>query len=975
MNFKAVFYCFNVILLFSCSNGKNNTPVILSDNEQVLEIRKSKLIDAKHMETAFINPSSSTLLINPDVLKDTNIAKNFETKTDVFELPTKENHHNISHYQYFKVKNLVKQHKFLLLTSNGDVTVYLNGELIYTNTEGRHWKHFSDFVRLSLPAGENEILINYKLDNINRNQVRAPRIVSQNAARALFYKLYHFYFIEKCIIDTTNTLTLKHPCYTSDSAIVQILNNNSDTVLYKQILFKNLFNVNLSDSEKGIYTIKLTFQDYEYSGNFIYGNANNIYSELLKKSITTNNETAIQLAGYQSRIEHLLKHSYHLGQRKAFFEIDVSADSTSWRKLHKGSSTATTLSSDNTNIGFKAQRFIKIIGRMNSFHTWNSVSEVVFLNGEDTLSPKKVYSNDHSKDFIAQNVLDGDINTFWESVGDKKWLLFDLGMPKTVTNIQIAWKKDIGTSLGLLKWQSNITWVLKDFENFINFGNANFEQSGYHYRSYLSSIDESLQQYMIYVPPNNKQAPLPLVINMPLNVNTHLPFHKCVTISNLNLISQAAIQAKKQNYYSVWFCGKSFGTLMHYASLTELNTMLNEIKKHHNIDTNKFYAVGSCAGANKVLETMCRYPSKYHTASLFASSVGNKVFKNVVNLTGARISFFHGQYDKHSPLDTVKSFQNLLLQNNIPTKLNIAKHAKHQYYSREPYEIVFNNLLLKPFSVPDSFKLRCEELKYGEKYWIKINSIEGEHAEINASQKGNKLNITTRNVRNLSVLFNRFLKLNYSEKIVVSINNKILFDSITGNRKEISFQLKPTYSRQNTLKNKLTEGPINHAFANRFIIVQGTLGTAKDRKINAAIVKQFVDSYYKYYFSYCIIKKDFEITEQDAKSSNLILIGNFKTNSYLQRLEKDLPIRFNENGIDFFGQKIINRNIILNMVYPNPKNKERYIVVYGSNSLTDFRWKNNPFVTGSKDYHLYFSNTKGELIQIAQGNFTRAWQL
>lgn len=80
----------------------------------------------------------------------------------------------------------------------------------------------------------------------------------------------------------------------------------------------------------------------------------------------------------------------------------------------------------------------------------------------------------------------------------------------------------------------------------------------------------------------------------------------------------------------------------------------------------------------------------------------------------------------------------------------------------------------------------------------------------------------------------------------------------------------------------------------------------------------------------CKIKANIDISVQDILKYNLILFGNHRTNIFIAKIDKRLPIRLIDNGVMPGSKNIVGNNIGLIMIYPNPLNPNHYILLNSS---------------------------------------------
>lgn len=74
-------------------------------------------------------------------------------------------------------------------------------------------------------------------------------------------------------------------------------------------------------------------------------------------------------------------------------------------------------------------------------------------------------------------------------------------------------------------------------------------------------------------------------------------------------------------------------------------------------------------------------------------------------------------------------------------------------------------------------------------------------------------------------------------------------------------------------------------------------------------------------------KADGDITEKDIADRNLVIFGDPTQNKLLARIIKDLPVSYDAQGFEIGGKKYTGADTGLIMVYPNPLNPRRYILL------------------------------------------------
>jgi hypothetical protein len=148
--------------------------------------------------------------------------------------------------------------------------------------------------------------------------------------------------------------------------------------------------------------------------------------------------------------------------RKAYFDIDVSADSGTWTRVFSGQSSGQTLQLERYDFATVSGRYVRIVGHGNSTGAWNSVTEVEIHGPTPYITGVAVASVSASGDDgnLPQNTLDHNLATRWSASGDGQWIRYDLGAPTAVEGTSIAWylgdtrtsSFDIDVSLDAVTW-------------------------------------------------------------------------------------------------------------------------------------------------------------------------------------------------------------------------------------------------------------------------------------------------------------------------------------------------------------------------------------------------------------------------------------------------------------------------------------------------------------------------------------------
>jgi pimeloyl-ACP methyl ester carboxylesterase len=127
-------------------------------------------------------------------------------------------------------------------------------------------------------------------------------------------------------------------------------------------------------------------------------------------------------------------------------------------------------------------------------------------------------------------------------------------------------------------------------------------------------------------------------------------------------------------------------------------------------------------------------------------------------------------------------------------------------------------------------------------------------------------------------------------------------------------------------KNATVEGPLEHVFMSRFLLVAPD-GTGPNAEAAQRAVDDLVQLWRQRYAVPCRTARADEVSEDDIQRSNLILFGLPADNSLLARIAPKLPVTFEADGFALGGVAYRGPNAGLKLCYPNPLAPQRYVAV------------------------------------------------
>ncbi len=86
---------------------------------------------------------------------------------------------------------------------------------------------------------------------------------------------------------------------------------------------------------------------------------------------------------------------------------------------------------------------------------------------------------------------------------------------------------------------------------------------------------------------------------------------------------------------------------------------------------------------------------------------------------------------------------------------------------------------------------------------------------------------------------------------------------------------------------------------------------------------------------------DTELTEEDISNKNLILFGDPSSNSVIAKVMPHLPITWENGKVTVAGKSYSTSEHGVSLIYPNPLNPRRYVVLNSGHTFHDADFRNS----------------------------------
>tara|TARA_R110002073_G_scaffold65408_34_gene163523 strand:- start:61 stop:2118 length:2058 start_codon:yes stop_codon:yes gene_type:complete len=181
------------------------------------------------------------------------------------------------------------------------------------------------------------------------------------------------------------------------------------------------------------------------------------------------------------------------------------------------------------------------------------------------------------------------------------------------------------------------------------------------------------------------------------------------------------------------------------------------------------------------------------------------------------------------------------------------------------------------------------------------------------------------------------------------------------------------------------QGPIDDAFMERFIIVAPS-GKGLHPETDAWAKSEqdhLVREWRRQFRGDAIVKQDTEISDDDIATSHLIVFGDPASNAFLKSIQSELPITWSEDESSLMvgdKKRVDAAHHAPVMIYPNPKNPTRYVVINSGFTYREYAYLNNARqVPKLPDWAIIDIRTPADSLWpgkvVDAGFFDEAWKL
>ena len=499
-------------------------------------------------------------------------------------------------------------------------------------------------------------------------------------------------------------------------------------------------------------------------------------------------------------------------------------------------------------------------------------------------------------------------------------------------------------------------------------------------RGYVSRIDGSVQPYVLYVPAGYKAQDKQTKYRF--DFWCHGRGEDLMELKFIRTARDDAISDPKAlDHFVVCLYGR-YCCANKFAGEIDLLEALEDVKRRYPVDENRLVGVGFSMGGAAAWQFAVHYSDLFAAAAPGAGFSESREFLKIpqaevdamtpwqralwhlydctdyaANLAMLPTVAYNGDIDGQK--QAADMMEKAMAEEGLKLERLIGPKTGHKYEpeTRKKLEARLDEICAKGRDpMPRQIRFTTWTLRYDRMFWITVDGL-GKHwerARVDASITApTSIEIKTSNVSSLILDVPAAISpLAPDAKIAITIdggrritltsnNAKGLHDTLVKSGGEWSVS-DPKAARSLRKVHGL-QGPIDDAFMDSFIIVKPS-GMPMNDKTGAWAKSECdhaIGHWQKQFRGEARVKNDVEVTEVDIRENNLVCFGDPSSNAILAKIAERLPIKWAGDKL-VLGEKTFDAgHHVPALIYPNPLNPQRYVVLNSGFTFREFDYLNN----------------------------------
>lgn len=509
------------------------------------------------------------------------------------------------------------------------------------------------------------------------------------------------------------------------------------------------------------------------------------------------------------------------------------------------------------------------------------------------------------------------------------------------------------------------------------------EQSGP--RGYVSKIDGSVQPYMLWVPPKWKPGskdPLPLAFNCH---GRNEKLTEAVFLSGKpEGVTTSGTIGDPSNKFAVGLYGR-FCCANKMAGEIDLFEAWDDVKKQYPIDENRVAVTGFSMGGGAVWHLAAHYGEKWVCATPGAGFSESERFLRLKENGEVPPWYESALYHLYNATDVAENFYNCktisyagdkdgqkqagdvaeeaMAKIGLKLERFVGPNTGHAYEkeTKKRLDARVEELVQKGReATPKRVWFSTYSLRYPSMKWVTVTGLEHHWRKATVDAEvvepaGAK--VATTNVTSFVLMPHEAGLKPGPEGVSVTVDGTRVVIPVGATppgaaavfaKKDGQWSLvrpgkgEEFFPKGEVRKTITLRGPIDDAFYDSFLVVKPAAAAAdKPAAWAAGECDHAVTDWRRQFRGEARVKAPADVTDADIAAHNLVLFGTPETNPLIAKVLPKLPIQWTKEKLVVNGQEFDGGRYVPVMIYPNPLNPAKYVVLNSGFTFREADYLNN----------------------------------
>jgi len=497
-------------------------------------------------------------------------------------------------------------------------------------------------------------------------------------------------------------------------------------------------------------------------------------------------------------------------------------------------------------------------------------------------------------------------------------------------------------------------------------------------RAYRSRVDGSVQPYAVVVPESydgSKPVRLDLVLH-----------GRGATLSEVSFIAQTE-NAKPGTTYPDRLELHVFGrtnNAYRWSGETDVFEALDSVKSRYKVDTDRIVLRGFSMGGAGTWHIGLHHPGLWAGIEAGAGFNETMTYARQSSLPEYQSRTLH-IYDAFEYARNIMNVPavgyggdqdpQLRASQNIQTQLKaegieglralflVGPQTGHRFHpeSKKESDKFLDMHAARGRLAPDPLSFVTYTTRYNECHWVRVDGLEKHYERAQVDAQGGR--VTTKNVSHITLRRLGALELDGQK-----FPQGGAFEKVNG-------RWRAAGEDKSLRKRHGLQGPIDDAFHDSFVLVRPTGKAVHGETANLASdrMNRFTTEFAKWLRGDPRVVDDTSVTSTDIRDHNLVLFGEPSNNALIAKIAGKLPIRWDREGIRVNRKAYDSASHVLVMIYPNPLNLSRYVVLNSGHTFGEREFKGTNALLFPRLGDWAVLDLKGNVV--AAGLFDDLWKL